>query len=68
MTRLPSRGPDGRLVYQQMRFIGVDGPRWFLRGVLTGPAAAEASMYFFERSRWAPSMQQLQVLQRQLYS
>lgn len=33
-----------------------------------GPAAAEASMYFFERSQWAPSMQQLQVLQRQLYS
>ena len=43
VTRLPSRGPDGRLVYQQMRFIGVDGPRWFLRGVLTGPAAAEAA-------------------------
>src|SRR4051794_5696370 len=22
------------------RFIGVDGPRWFLRGLITGPAAA----------------------------
>jgi hypothetical protein len=24
------------------RFLGVDGPRWFLRGTLTGPAAAGA--------------------------
>ena len=22
------------------RFVGVDGPRWFLRGLITGPAAA----------------------------
>lgn len=28
--------PQGR---QPVRFIGVDGPRWFLRGVFTGPAA-----------------------------
>jgi hypothetical protein len=25
------------------RFLGVDGPRWFLRGLLTGPAAVEAA-------------------------
>ena len=25
------------------RFIGADGPRWFLRGLITGPAALEAS-------------------------
>jgi hypothetical protein len=25
------------------RFIGVDGPRWFLRALLTGPAAVEAA-------------------------
>ncbi len=25
------------------RFIGVDGPRWFLRGLLTGPAAVDAA-------------------------
>ena len=25
------------------RFLGVDGPRWFLRALLTGPAAVEAS-------------------------
>jgi hypothetical protein len=24
---------------QPIRFLGVDGPRWFLRGVITGPAA-----------------------------
>ena len=24
---------------QQVRFLGVDGPRWFLRGVISGPAA-----------------------------
>lgn len=29
---LPGGGPHAR-------FLGVDGPRWFLRGVLTGPAA-----------------------------
>jgi hypothetical protein len=23
------------------RFVGVDGPRWFLRGMITGPAAAD---------------------------
>jgi Protein of unknown function (DUF3710) len=25
---------------QLVRFVGVDGPRWFLRGLFTGPAAA----------------------------
>ena len=28
-------------VRRPARFIGVDGPRWFLRGMLTGPAAAD---------------------------
>lgn len=27
---------------QPARFLGVDGPRWFLRGVITGPAATGA--------------------------
>ncbi|GLW07737.1 hypothetical protein Misp01_28670 [Microtetraspora sp. NBRC 13810] len=27
---------------QPVRYIGVDGPRWFLRGVLSGKAAADA--------------------------
>ena len=26
-----------------VRFLGVDGPRWFLRALLAGPAAAEAA-------------------------
>jgi len=32
-----------------------------------GPAAAEASLYFFERAHWSPTPQLLQVLQRRLY-
>ena len=28
---------------QPVRFLGVDGPRWFLRGVITGPAAHHRS-------------------------
>lgn len=30
---------DGKQVFREVRFIGVDGPRWFLRGVIAGPAA-----------------------------
>ncbi len=26
-----------------VRFTGVDGPRWFLRGMFTGPAARDAA-------------------------
>ena len=39
-TNLQVKGPDGRSEAQRARFIGVDGPRWFLRGVLTGDAVA----------------------------
>jgi hypothetical protein len=28
-------------VRRAARFLGVDGPRWFLRGMLTGPAAED---------------------------
>lgn len=28
---------NGKKVFRESRFIGVDGPRWFLRGVLSGP-------------------------------
>jgi hypothetical protein len=31
--------PGGRPVPQSLRFMGADGPRWFLRGLITGPAA-----------------------------
>lgn len=42
LARLPVRTADGRSGHRPARFIGVDGPRWFLRGVLTGKAAVEA--------------------------
>lgn len=40
-TRMPSAGPDGRTVFAPAIFVGVDGPRWFLRGVLSGRAAID---------------------------
>ena len=50
-VRMPSQGPDGRTTFSPARFIGVDGPRWFLRAVLSGHAAldddaAERAMEF----------------------
>ena len=41
LARLPVRTPDGRTGHRPARFIGTDGPRWFLRGVVTGKAAVE---------------------------
>lgn len=40
-TRMPSVGPDQRTVFAPATFLGVDGPRWFLRGVLSGRAAID---------------------------
>lgn len=40
-TRMPGRAADGRVAYQPARFLGVDGPRWFLRVVVNGPAATD---------------------------
>ena len=40
-TRMPSAGPDGRTVFAPARFLGVDGPRWFLRGVVSGRGAID---------------------------
>jgi hypothetical protein len=39
-TELRARIPDEKGA-QPARFIGVDGPRWFLRGLLTGPGATD---------------------------
>jgi Protein of unknown function (DUF3710) len=40
-TRAQVRAPNGKTAVEAARFVGVDGPRWFLRGILTGrPAAA----------------------------
>jgi hypothetical protein len=41
LARLPVRTEDGRTGSRPARFIGHDGPRWFLRGVLTGRAAVD---------------------------
>jgi hypothetical protein len=37
----PGQSAPGKPVRRPARFLGVDGPRWFLRGMLTGPAAAD---------------------------
>jgi hypothetical protein len=41
VAKLPASGSDGSQGYRVARFIGVDGPRWFLRGVLGGDAALD---------------------------
>lgn len=38
---VPVQGPDGQMFSQTSRVIGVDGPRWLLRGTLLGRAAIE---------------------------
>lgn len=40
---VPNEVPGQGVVPMPARFIGVDGPRWFLRGLLAGPAATEES-------------------------
>ena len=41
LVRVPVRTPDGRTAHQAQRFVGVDGPRWFLRAVFQGRAAQD---------------------------
>jgi gas vesicle protein len=41
VAKLPAGASDGSQGYRVARFIGIDGPRWFLRGVLGGDAALE---------------------------
>jgi len=41
VAKLPAGAPDGSQGYRVARFVGVDGPRWFLRGVLGGAAAMD---------------------------
>ncbi|QWT23409.1 DUF3710 domain-containing protein [Subtercola sp. PAMC28395] len=38
IAEVPATAPDGTTVTRLARFIGVDGPRWFLRGVIAGEA------------------------------
>lgn len=35
------QGPDGRAATQQSRIVGVEGPRWLLRGTFLGRSAVE---------------------------
>lgn len=38
LAKVPQQLPDGRAGHVALRFIGVDGPRWFLRIVVGGAA------------------------------
>ncbi len=40
-AKLPFPQPDGSMALADVRFFGTDGPRWMLRGVLSGSAAAD---------------------------
>lgn len=40
--QVPVRTPDGRNALQISRIVGVEGPRWFLRGTFLGLAATES--------------------------
>lgn len=37
VASIPVQTPEGQTVLQPARFLGIDGPRWFLRALLTGP-------------------------------
>lgn len=41
LAKVPAQTQDGSKGYRVARFVGVDGPRWFLRGVFGGPAALD---------------------------
>ncbi|KAE8764205.1 DUF3710 domain-containing protein [Georgenia thermotolerans] len=41
LARIPVRVAEGQISHRPARFVGVDGPRWFLRAVLTGKSAIE---------------------------
>ncbi|MEC4016624.1 DUF3710 domain-containing protein [Streptomyces sp. H27-D2] len=40
-AQVPVTLPDGKSGVQVVRFVGVDGPRWFLRGVISGQGAVQ---------------------------
>jgi hypothetical protein len=40
-AQVPASLPHGQRGFQTARFLGVDGPRWFLRGVITGEGAID---------------------------
>lgn len=45
LARVVPQGAEGHDVPPQLlRFMGADGPRWFLRGLISGPAADNAQL------------------------
>lgn len=42
LAEIPTPGANGVTEKRLARFVGVDGPRWFLRGVIGGAAASNA--------------------------
>jgi hypothetical protein len=40
---LTAADENGRTMMQPVRFVGVDGPRWFVRGLFSGAAARETA-------------------------
>jgi hypothetical protein len=43
LAEVPVQGADGSAGKRLARFVGVDGPRWFLRGVIGGAATADVN-------------------------
>lgn len=43
LAQITAKDAAGKSAVRAVRFIGFDGPRWFLRGVLTGKAAADSA-------------------------
>jgi hypothetical protein len=42
-ANVPVVGPQGQSMMQPVRFVGIDGPRWFLRALFTGAASRDAA-------------------------
>ncbi|PXA75882.1 DUF3710 domain-containing protein [Auritidibacter sp. NML100628] len=42
LAKIPAKLPDGRPGWRVARFIGIDGPRWFVRAVVGGPAVLKS--------------------------
>ncbi len=43
-TVVPQGAGEHEVPPQPLRFLGADGPRWFLRGLISGPAAIDAEL------------------------
>jgi hypothetical protein len=41
---VPQGAGEYQVPPQPLRFLGADGPRWFLRGLISGPAATDADL------------------------